>query len=81
MQRVLSIAGLAVISVDAAFAKVAQEVTFEGNPLWLIGIGLFVLIVVWLLILGTIQTERGDRGRSNPGIFGDLDDQNGGSGS
>ncbi|HAH10772.1 MAG TPA: hypothetical protein DCL54_00075 [Alphaproteobacteria bacterium] len=47
--------------------QAAQDIWFQGNPLWLIGIGLVCLAAIWLLIRGAFAAERRDKryGRSD----------------
>jgi hypothetical protein len=58
----------------------AQDMRFEGNPLWLIGIGAVIFLIFYLLIRGTYHNERKDRRKGRPdldqrgGVFADLDD-------
>ena len=42
----------------------------DGNPLWLVGIGAFVVICLWLLFAAVMHLERMDARRGRP----DLDD-------
>lgn len=34
--------------------------TFEGNPLWLVGIAAFVIGIIWFTIKACFQVERQD---------------------
>jgi type VI protein secretion system component VasK len=55
-----------------AFAR-AQPFAFNGNPLWLIGIGVFVFVVLWLTIWTALRGARQRHGDGDGFYTADMD--------
>jgi hypothetical protein len=71
------------VAIPESYAGItARDLTFDGNPLWLVGIGVFVVSALVLTCLGALRSDRGDRGfssarRAGHGgpVYADIDDE------
>jgi hypothetical protein len=74
-------AGQALAINNVAAGITARDLEFSGNPLWLVGIGAFVVAALFLTCWGALRSDRGDRGfssarRAGHGgpVYADIDD-------
>ena len=63
----------------ASAAETARNVSFDGNPLWIVGIVAAVVLVFWVTCIGALRSDRRDRtlGRRDRGgsgsVYADVD--------